>query len=203
MTNFKDTLGMTLLLLTIVGMLYASLTDSTAHTAHTEPELPPMDSSFTARLFPEKDTLRDSEVLWLARCIYSETKQPHEMQLVGWVVRNRVEAPVHPDTYEEVVLEPRQFSAFNRYNPKRYRLMRLAYEDQEARPYWAVALKTAASIYDADESERVWPRNVLHFYSPRSMVPRGAQPHWADTLNPVRPPIAVDPDRFRFFAMRS
>lgn len=198
--DFKDTLGMTLVILTIVGMLYASLSDSTARP---EPQLLPLDSSFTARLFPEKDTLRDSEVLWLARCIYSETKQPHEMQLVGWVVRNRVEARRHPDTYEEVVLEPWQFSAFNHNNPKRYRLMRLSYDDQEAHPVWALALKTAADIYAANESERLWPRNVLHFYSPRSMRPRGAEPHWADTLRPVHPPVAVDPDRFRFFAKRS
>ncbi len=33
----------------------------------------------------------DNETLWLARCIYSETKRPEEQELVAWVVRNRVE----------------------------------------------------------------------------------------------------------------
>ncbi|WP_240332831.1 hypothetical protein [Salinibacter ruber] len=33
----------------------------------------------------------EGPTLWLARAIYSETKLPHEQELVAWVVRNRVE----------------------------------------------------------------------------------------------------------------
>ena len=32
------------------------------------------------------------EILWLARAMYSETKRPHEQELVAWVVRNRLES---------------------------------------------------------------------------------------------------------------
>src|SRR5690554_6111993 len=55
----------------------------------------------------------DNETLWLARCIYSETKRPEEQELVAWVVRNRVETRFRgKSTYQEAVLDPYQFSAF-------------------------------------------------------------------------------------------
>ncbi|WP_243663594.1 cell wall hydrolase [Rhodothermus marinus] len=68
----------------------------------------------------------DSETLWLARVIYSETKRPEEMELVAWVVRNRVETRFRGKaTYRDVVLDPFQFSAFIPYNPRRQYYMRL------------------------------------------------------------------------------
>ncbi len=55
----------------------------------------------------------EEPTLWLARAIYSETKLPHEQELVAWVVRNRVETAYRGRrTYRAVVLDPYQFSAF-------------------------------------------------------------------------------------------
>ena len=34
----------------------------------------------------------DSETLWLARAMFSESKRHDEQELIGWTVRNRVEA---------------------------------------------------------------------------------------------------------------
>ena len=49
----------------------------------------------------------DTETLWLARCIYSETKRPAEQELVAWVLRNRVETGYRGQTtYESTVLDP-------------------------------------------------------------------------------------------------
>lgn len=48
----------------------------------------------------------EDEILWLARTIFSETKRPHEQELVAWVVRNRVETGYRGNaTYEAAVLD--------------------------------------------------------------------------------------------------
>jgi hypothetical protein len=92
------------------------------------------DSSITAqpievpgpRLTPVEEALKDprnfhpltpehidTETLWLARVIFSETKRPDEQVLVAWVVRNRVDTRYRGrSSYQGVVLDPWQFSAF-------------------------------------------------------------------------------------------
>lgn len=52
---------------------------------------------------------------WAGLCALTETNRPEEQEFVLWVIRNRVASPRFPDTYEGVVLQPRQFSAFNAY----------------------------------------------------------------------------------------
>ena len=71
------------------------------------------------------------DVLWLARCIYSETKKAHEQELVAWVIRNRVETGYRGEsTYEGTVLDPYQFSAFNPGSSKRRLYATLASREQ-------------------------------------------------------------------------
>ena len=139
------------------------------------------------------------DVLWLARCIYSETKQPHEQELVAWVVRNRVETAYRGNrTYKEAVLDPWQFSAFNPGNPRRHYYLSLK---RTSRPRgWQRALEIAESVVLAEEDVRPFEETVQHFYSERSMR-RGRKPAWAHGRQPVR--VAdrkVDPRRFRFYA---
>lgn len=139
------------------------------------------------------------DVLWLARCIYSETKKVHEQELVAWVIRNRVETRYRGEnTYESVVLDPYQFSAFNPGNPKR-RLYSTLTPDSDS-PSFHQALEVAHRVYHARPIERPFSRKTRHFYSERSMVGRKA-PVWAGGHQPVRPVgFTVDPRRFRFYS---
>ena len=68
----------------------------------------------------------DRETLWLARCVYSETNRPEEMELVAWTIRNRVETRYRgQSTYRGTVLDPFQFSAFNPGSSKRRHYLNL------------------------------------------------------------------------------
>uniref|UniRef100_A0A7V2F767 Cell wall hydrolase SleB domain-containing protein n=1 Tax=Rhodothermus marinus TaxID=29549 RepID=A0A7V2F767_RHOMR len=142
--------------------------------------------------------LAQDEVLWLARCIYSETDRPEEQRLVAWVVRNRVETRYRGDTYREVVLEPLQFSAFNRPSPRRDFILSLT--PQATAPGWQQALRIALEVYQAPASARPFPITVRHFYSPISMSTTDPPP-WAQAGVPFEGAAvaAIDPQRFRFF----
>ena len=139
------------------------------------------------------------DVLWLARCIYSETKRGDEQELVAWVIRNRVETGYRgEDTYEGVVLDPYQFSAFNPGNPKRRLYTSLTPLSDS--PSFHSALEIAHRVYHARPSERPFSKRTRHFYSERSMV-GGRAPNWSSGQKPVRPTgFTVDPRRFRFYS---
>jgi hypothetical protein len=139
-----------------------------------------------------------SEVIWLARVIYSETKRPYEQELVAWVVRNRVETRYRrASTYQQVVLDPWQFSAFNRNSPKRRHYSNLGVNSQAAG--WQTAMNIARDVYYAESEKRPFVKTTRHFYSERSMVGRRA-PAWANGKRPVSLDRNIDPRRFRFFA---
>jgi len=50
---------------------------------------------------------------WAGLCALTETSRPEEQEYVLWTIRGRVESPRYPDTYEKVVLQPKQFSRFD------------------------------------------------------------------------------------------
>ena len=144
----------------------------------------------------------DDETLWLARCIYSESNRPHEQELVAWVVRNRVATAYRGKrTYRDVVLDDRQFSAFN--VGARRRGFYLSLEPESSAPGWRRALLIAHYVRHVPWSRRPFDVRVRHFYSEVSMVGR-RHPTWAVGETPVRPnrPFALDPTRFRFLALR-
>lgn len=137
------------------------------------------------------------DVLWLARCIYSESDRADEQRFVAWVVRNRVETQFRGRTYREVILEARQFSAFNEPTPRRRHILNLRASSTYGP--WRSALGVALDVYQAPEFERPFPVTVRHFYSPVSMK-GGLPPHWAEDgteLSSSR--LGIDPHRFRFF----
>lgn len=137
------------------------------------------------------------EVVWLARCMYSESDRPHEQELVAWVVRNRVETEYRGRTYREVILEAKQFSAFNEPTKRRDHILSLSPETPLRS--WQRTLEIALDVYQAPASERPFSQTVRHFYSPVSMV-GGREPHWADSgqaLSSSR--LGVDRRRFIFF----
>lgn len=141
----------------------------------------------------------DMETLWLARVIYSETKQPREQELVAWTIRNRVETGYRGNrTYRGTVLDPYQYSAFNPGNQKRAYYTSLEY-DSEAEG-WKRALAIAHHVKNAPSTQRPFPQETRHFYSERSMV-GGRTPAWARGEDPVDPdrPYNIEAERFRFF----
>lgn len=146
--------------------------------------------------------LHDEQMLWLARALYSETRNSNEMYYVGWVVRNRVELNYNGnDTYEEVVLDPYQFSAFNPGSRLRRQYINLDVEDLRdsiKKDEWHDALRTAMNVMDADPEQRPFPRNTLYFYSEVSM-PGGRDPHWREDFTRIEA-AGISPKRFRFFA---
>jgi hypothetical protein len=137
------------------------------------------------------------DVLWLARVIYSETKRPYEQELVAWVIRNRVETAYRgKNTYQNVVLDPWQFSAFNKNGPKRGHYMNLTPTSKAQG--WATALEIAHEVYHAAADVRPFDENTRHFYSEISMVGK-KQPDWAKGKRPVNLDREIDPRRFRFY----
>lgn len=148
---------------------------------------------------PEPAMDIDEETLWLARAIYSETKRPHEQELVAWVIRNRVETAYRGQTtYRGVILDPYQFSAFNPNATNRAFFMGLT--PDIAIPQWRQSLWIAHYVRHADPSARPFSMETRHFFSERSMQRRPV-PIWADQRQfvPPRLPYEVEEDRFRFY----
>ena len=146
----------------------------------------------------------EEPTLWLARAIYSETKLPHEQELVAWVIRNRVETHYRgKSTYREVVLDPYQFSAFNPGSSKRSFLTQLRPETDH--PRWQQALWVAHYVRHAAPVYRPFSIQTRHFYSERSMENEAA-PYWAESSQ-LEPPnqrrYTVEKRRFRFYKQTS
>ena len=143
----------------------------------------------------------DSETLWLARMMYSESNRLEEQELVGWVLRNRVESGYRGwTTYRGSVLAPRQYSAFTAGSATRKKYLSL-WPDSVA-PGWAETLALAFYVRHAPDSLRPFGPHVRHFYSAIAMKIPGAAPDWVAGHDPVEParPLALDPERFRFYA---
>ncbi len=142
----------------------------------------------------------DEETLWLARCIFSETKRAEEQELVGWVVRNRVESGYRGKySYREVVLDEMQFSAFN--PGERTREFYSALTAQSRFEGWQRALRIAHEVRKASPLQRPFSAQVRHFYSLQSMVGQ-KDPVWAKGMEPVAPKreFTLEDERFRFIA---
>jgi len=136
----------------------------------------------------EKETvgmrLFKREKKWLSRAIYSETKREDEMWFVGNVIRNRVETGYRGRySYKGVILDDKQFSAFNHRVPTRYN---------------KTAENVATSVLLADRDSLTFPAHVTHFYSPRSM---SSTPDWAYEYDYTA--AKVNPNRFRFYSSRT
>ena len=143
----------------------------------------------------------DTETLWLARAMFSESKRHDEQELVGWTVRNRVESKYRGCTsYEDCILDPFQFSAFL---PGQSKAIYYAGLTETAHiSGWQKTLALAFYIRHADDEQRPFSRNVRHFYSEQSMLGPDLVPDWVGGLTPIIPQrnIRLDERRFRFYA---
>ena len=151
----------------------------------------------------------DSEVRWLALAIRSESDQPHEWSYIGWTIRNRVLSHRYPDTYQGVILQPKQFSYFNAFiAPGQsaatiYERAKAGYAGDAtgwAENDLARAEDCAHELIRAPRWQAPFGVDVMHYYSPVSMKPAGSKPPWAPTAKRLFAPSGVDPSRFLFAA---
>ncbi|MEM8485731.1 MAG: cell wall hydrolase [Bacteroidota bacterium] len=137
------------------------------------------------------------EILWLARCIYSESNKANEQEHIAWVVRNRVNTQYRGENYREVILEPLQFSLFNTNSTRRNYILGLN-QNSNSKP-WVSALNIALKIYQASPEDRPFSKKTRHFYSPVSMK-NSKTPAWAKNATPLNSEsFDIDPERFLFF----
>ncbi len=165
---------------------------------------------------------------WAGLCALTETSRPEEQLYVLWVIRNRVEAP-HARfgaTYQDVVLAPSQFSAFNLWtvhklpgadpNDPRHIFDGVASRYGDAPSVLLAAVHLAEYVLALDGSKTPFARvdelknadgatRVWHYYSPVSMRPAGTIPKFARFSNgqplyaeSVFTPAGLDPSRFVF-----
>lgn len=151
------------------------------------------------KLTPLPPEMIDNETLWLARAIFSETKRPEEQILVAWVIRNRVETGFRGKrTYEDVVLDPYQFSAFLSGNEGRPFYFSLD-TSSDVRG-WQRTLHIAYGIRHVNTAYRPFPETTRHFFSERSMAYQEL-PDWVEGHVPVEigSVTEIDQRRFRFY----
>lgn len=160
----------------------------------TVPQIAKIKSKTISNALEQKTFQQD--MLWLARCVLSETDRPHEMKYVGWVIRNRVETTYNgKSSYQAVVLDPFQFSAFNAGSGKRHKFMSLSQNSKY--PNWDDAVQTATKVLHAPADQRPFEIKTRHFYSEQSMV-GGRAPKWAREDKKVDL-HNVELKRFRFY----
>ena len=140
----------------------------------------------------------ESEILWFARILYSETKDANEMRLVAWVVRNRVETGYRGNTYETVAKSRNQFSGLSPADSNYKINTTLDYDDTH--PAWKKALATAEEVFYASEDERPFAQNVRHFYSPVSVSSRPSWIHSGDLALVVPSSTPNGAARFEFYS---
>lgn len=132
--------------------------------------------AISSKLKETQDSLKyatSQDVLWLSRVLYSETDKPVEMYYIAHIVKNRVETCYAGKcSYKEVVLDPYEFSAFNKYNSGREMLMRNNRHSTKDPARWAAAKQIALDVYMDNHFD------ATHFFAQVSM-PYGKFPHWA------------------------
>lgn len=144
---------------------------------------------------------------WLGLCLITESNRPEEWPYIAWVIRNRVESGRFRHTYESVILQPKQFSAFNKYTgsgaTEYSKFSPVQIFRDKARGYAYIellfhAVDVAKEIISLPRKESPFPITVCHYYSPVSMIPRGSRPAWAASAKRLFTPKGIDPDRFIF-----
>lgn len=162
-------------------------------------------------------TLTDAD--WAGLCCLTETSRPEEQLYVLWVIRNRVEAPGarFGTGYQDVVLAPSQFSAFNLWTVHKlpghdghtpaaiFNGVASRYGDTPSALLAAVHLAEGVIQTMAILPDPNMPADVCHYYSPVSMRPAGSKPKWAGNDEHGHPyaerlftPAGIDPHRLVF-----
>ena len=123
-----------------------------------------------------------SEVWYLAATIWAEARGEgrRAMELVAWVVRNRVQSVRYPNTYREVVTQRAQFSCWLPGDPNRAKMSDPLGQGSADAEAWYAALSIAQAVMDAPESSNPIP-GVLHYHDTSIEAPA-----WGRAMEPVR-----------------
>lgn len=103
----------------------------------------------------------------LALAVWREARgeSPRGHRLVAQTIENRVQDPRWPDNYESVILQPWQFSSFNRGDPNALKF------PTEADATWPDCVAAADDILNAD--------SVITLANHYHVI--GLHPSWADS----------------------
>lgn len=140
---------------------------------------------------------------WVGLCLVTESNRPEEWPYIAWVIRNRLDSHRFRHTYETVILQPSQFSAFNKWTVGAANINPLTIFRQMVRGYTWVerifqASDVALSVIRADRKDAPFPMTVCHYWSPVSMRPPGRKPPWASSAKRLFTPEGIEPERFVF-----
>lgn len=115
----------------------------------------------------------NSDLLYLAKTIYGEARGEsiETMFAVGWVIRNRLKVERYGNTYKDVVLQPKQFSCWNKDDPN-YKVIRGVIKGR----VWEVCIGVAIIVMQSAEKHNPVP-GVRHYYD-KSLDSN--PPYWAE-----------------------
>ena len=166
--------GLQYVLAILLGMLVGTFLHAEVHEDN---EAKTETSTDTLRVETTKKVDHNS-AQWMARALYSEKKRISDYEYNGWVIRNRVEDEDYPGSVRQVVLQEKQFSAFNDYS-KRKHLESLSYPETKDTEFRR-AYRMAKYVLSAPESSNPMPM-VTHFYHKRTMEQKYGKsaPDWA------------------------
>jgi spore germination cell wall hydrolase CwlJ-like protein len=152
----------------LLGLGYSSIT-------HEEPEPVTKRDTVVVRV---DDSPAEEAVQMMARAIYSESNQMSSFEYIGWVIKNRLTSSHYPNTVAGVILQDRQFSAFNDPGRKR-KLLNMEYPTVKITEFRR-AYRMAEYILTASDSLNPLP-GVTHFYMSATLKREygKSKPHWA------------------------
>lgn len=133
-------------------------------------EKPPMPEF----MIKEKIAKDAAEEELLARAIYGEASNQGDegMQAVGNVILNRVNGKDwYGNSITDVILKPKQFSAFNDTEDKNYKRMMSATKESDS--VYAKALEIAKGLIKGNIKDNT--EGATHYYNPDA-----ANPDWKD-----------------------
>lgn len=149
-----------------------------------------------------------TETQWLKLGMASETNLVHEFKYIGWCIKSRVIGRNRfPNTYRDVILQPKQFSYFNPWtgqdvldDTELYNLALQGYAGKILKANEGILEYGARVIINSNWWDAPFGLDVTHYYSPISMVPKFKPPSWMKQAKYSFTPPGVDPQRFVFAA---
>lgn len=150
-----------------------------------------------------------TETDWMALAMASESNEHHEWPYIGWVIRNRKTRRFRgAERFVDVILARKQFSYFDKWTAIDQPLLHAQIWEHSMEGYAGrIYLDNrheitlcASSVINAMAWQAPFGVDVLHYYSPVSMKPKGSKPAWEPTAKRLFTPSGVDPNRFVFAA---
>jgi spore germination cell wall hydrolase CwlJ-like protein len=161
--------GLIYLILMLVGAFVGSVM------TYTQPQV---ETKYVVDTMRVDQSVDQQAAEWMARAIYSERKLMSHYEYNAWVIRNRLRSDDYPNNVKEVVLQDRQFSAFNT-RTKRHELRSLQYPETKD-THFRRAYRMAKYVLSAPPADNPLPM-VTHFYHRETLQEQyGKQmPEWA------------------------